>query len=172
MSDPLGPAGTGRLAHEHMAPMGQPMPMEAAVRQPSGRILLAVDQSGSSRAASDEAIRRAATERAALIVLTVLEPHNLHLPGGRVQRIDQERDRLTAGALAIVRRARSAGVQATYLIWEGDAAEAILDASRAEDADVIVLGSRPRTNLRRLILGSVSSAVYKRATCEVVVVPG
>ena len=145
--------------------------MEAAASPNSQRILLAVDQSGSSRAAADEAIRRAASEQAALIVLTVLEPHNLHLPGGRLQRVDQERDRLTAGALAIVHRARAAGVRATYLIWEGDPAEAILEASRAERADAIVLGSRPRTNLRRLILGSVSTEVSKRATCEVVVVP-
>ena len=145
--------------------------MEAAALPISQRILLAVDQSGSSRAASDEAIRRAAREQAALIVLTVLEPHNLHLPGGRLRRIDQERDRLTAGALAIVHRARAAGVQATYLIWEGDPAEAILEASQAEHADVIVLGSRPRTNFRRLILGSVSSVVSDRAVCEVVVVP-
>ena len=42
----------------------------------------------------------------------------------------------------------------------------------APEADVIVLGSRPRTNLRRLILGSVSSEVVRRASCEVVVVPG
>jgi nucleotide-binding universal stress UspA family protein len=152
-------------------PMAQSVAMEAAVRVMPERILLAVDQSGFSRAASDEAIRRASRGRAALIVLTVLESHNLHLPGGRLQRIDQERDRLTAGALAIVQRARSAGVRATYLIWEGDPAEAILEASHAERADVIVLGSRPRTNLRRLILGSVSSEVSRRALCEVVVVP-
>jgi nucleotide-binding universal stress UspA family protein len=145
--------------------------MEAVARQGPHRILLAVDQSGSSGGASDEAISRAAREQAALIVLTVLEPHNLHLPGGRLQRVDQERDRLTAGALAIVHRARAAGVRATYLIWEGDPAESILEASLAEQADMIVLGSRPRTNFRRLILGSVSSAVSKRATCEVVVVP-
>jgi nucleotide-binding universal stress UspA family protein len=144
--------------------------MEAA-RPNAQRILLAVDQSGSSRAASDEAILRAAREQAALIVLTVVEPHNLQLPGGRLQRVDQERDRLTAGALAIVHRARAAGVRATYLIWEGDPAEAILEASRAEHADAIILGSRPRTNLRRLILGSVSTEVSQRATCDVVVVP-
>jgi nucleotide-binding universal stress UspA family protein len=34
-----------------------------------------------------------------------------------------------------------------------------------------MLGSRPRTNIRRLILGSVSSEVSKHATCEVVVIP-
>jgi nucleotide-binding universal stress UspA family protein len=136
------------------------------------RILLAVDQSGSSEHAAAEAIARAGAAGADLLVLSVVEPHNLRLPGGRSQRVDQERDRLTEGAQAIVRKARRAGVAATWLIWEGDPAEAILDASRSEGADMIVLGSRPRTNLRRLILGSVSSEVARRAACEVVVVPG
>ena len=62
-------------------------------------------------------------------------------------------------------------MKATFLIWEGDPAETILEASRSEQADFIMLGSRPRTNLRRLVLGSVSSQVAKLATCEVVVVP-
>ena len=142
------------------------------LRAPRGpRILLAVDLTPASRDAADEAIKRARDDGADLIVLSVVEQHNLHLPGGGARRVDQERDRLAAGAQAIVRQARDAGVRATFLIWEGDPAEAILEASRSEDADVIVLGSRPRLNVRRLILGSVSSEVAKRATCDVVVVP-
>ena len=62
-------------------------------------------------------------------------------------------------------------MSATYLIWEGDPAESILEASSAEGADVIVLGSRPRTDLRRLLLGSVSTHVTRTASCQVVVVP-
>ena len=135
------------------------------------RILLAVDLTPASRDAADEAIKRAKGDGAELIVLSVVEQHNLHLPGGGARRVDQERARLTAGAQEIVRQARAAGVRSTFLIWEGDPAEAILDASRSEDADVIILGSRPRLNVRRLILGSVSSEVAKRATCDVVVVP-
>ena len=135
------------------------------------RILLAVDLTPASREAAQEAIKRARDDGAELIVLSVVEQHNLHLPGGGSRRVDQERDRLAAGAQAIVRQARDAGVRATYLIWEGDPAEAILEASHAEGADVIVLGSRPRLNVRRLILGSVSSEVAKRATCDVVVIP-
>ena len=135
------------------------------------RILLAVDLTPASREAAQEAIKRARDDGADLIVLSVVEQHNLHLPGGGSRRVDQERDRLAAGAQAIVQQARDAGVRATYLIWEGDPAEAILEASHAEDADVIVLGSRPRLNVRRLILGSVSSEVAKRATCDVIVIP-
>ncbi len=145
------------------------------MREPHGphgrRILLAVDLTPASRDAADEAIKRAKDDGADLIVLSVVEQHNLHLPGGGSRRVDQERDRLAAGAQAIVRQARDAGVRATYLIWEGDPAEAILEASHAEGADVIVLGSRPRLNVRRLILGSVSSEVAKRAICDVIVIP-
>jgi nucleotide-binding universal stress UspA family protein len=135
------------------------------------RILLAVDLTSASREATSEAIRRAQDEGAELIVLSVLEPHDLPIPGGRTRRVDQERDRRTSAAQAIVQRAKDAGVRSTYLIWEGEPAEAILEASQAEAADIIFLGSRPRLNVRRLILGSVSSEVARRATCPVVVVP-
>jgi len=141
-------------------------------RDPSARrVLLAVDQRTAANGSVDEAIRLARDERADLIVLSVLEPSNLRLPGGLTRRVDQERDRLETGARTIVSRAREAGVSATYLIWEGDPAETILEASSAERADVIVLGSRPRTDLRKLFLGSVSSHVTRTASCQVIVVP-
>ena len=162
----------GRMAHVHGKAHRHPVRMKTSPAKQATRILLAVDQAGSSAAASVEAIRRAKADGAELVVLSVVEPRNLHLPGGRTRRIDQERDRLTSGAQAIVQRARESGVHATWLVWEGDPAESILEASRAESADVIVLGSRPRTNLRKLILGSVSSEVARQATCDVVVIPG
>ena len=139
--------------------------------QPLRRVLLAVDQRTAAKAAIEEAIRLASEEHADLLVLSVLEPSNLRLPGGLTRRVDQERDRLESGARSIVRRARDAGVSATYLIWEGDPAETIVEASSAEGADVIVLGSRPRTDLRRLLLGSVSTHVTRSAACQVIVVP-
>jgi nucleotide-binding universal stress UspA family protein len=139
--------------------------------RPARRVLLAVDLAGSAAAASAGAIERARQDHADLVVLSVLEPHNLHLAGSRSKRVDQERDRLASGAQAIVRRAHDVGVAATYLIWEGDPADTILEATAAEGADLIVMGSRARTNLRRLLLGSVSSEVARRAECEVLVVP-
>jgi nucleotide-binding universal stress UspA family protein len=140
--------------------------------QPPHRILLAFNQARSSARASEEAIRRAAADGSELLVISVVEPHSLKLPGGLTRRVDEERDRLTSAAQVVVRQAREAGVRATFLVWEGDAAESIVEASAAEHADLIVLGSRSRANLKRLILGSVSSEVVRRASCEVVVVPG
>jgi nucleotide-binding universal stress UspA family protein len=158
------------MARSRHAPGADPDVVQPLAR--ARRILLADDQSSSSRAAAAEAIRRAAADSASLIVLSVAEPSSLHLPGHRPQRLDQEHDRLEAGAVALVRLAREAGVDATWLIWDGEPAETILEASRSEEVDLIVLGSRRRTNLKRLILGSVSSVVARAATCEVVVVPG
>jgi nucleotide-binding universal stress UspA family protein len=71
----------------------------------------------------------------------------------------------------LVHRARAAGVQATFLVWEGDPAEAILAASESENVDAIVLGSHGRGLLGRLVLGSISAHVSELATCRVVVVP-
>jgi nucleotide-binding universal stress UspA family protein len=132
-------------------------------------VLLAVDLTNASKGAIAEAIRVAAADGADLVVLSVVEPSNLHLPGGGSRRVDQERDRLETGVRDIVRRAQVAGVQATHLVWEGDPAGAILDAAIAEGADVIVLGA-PRTGLRRILPGNVSSQVSRAATCRVVVV--
>ena len=145
--------------------------MESPAIPAAPRIMLAVDLTSASKGAVEEAIRLAVADHADLIVLSVVEPSNLHLPGGRMRRVDQERDRLETGVRAIVSRARDAGVSATYLVWEGDPAESILAASISEAADVIVLGSRGRTSLRRLLLGSVSSQVARVASCRVVVVP-
>jgi nucleotide-binding universal stress UspA family protein len=150
---------------------GEDVRMEARRVESRRRVLLAIDLSSASKGAIDQAIRLAADGGAELVVFSVVEPSNLHLPGGRSRRVDQERDRLEAGVHDVVARARAAGVSATYLIWEGDPAESILEASASEGADVIVLGSRRRADLRRLLLGSVSSEVSRRAACEVIVVP-
>jgi nucleotide-binding universal stress UspA family protein len=153
-------------------PVAVKQPESVGHQRAASRVLLAVDPTAASPRATAAAIAAARDGRADLVVLSVVEPRHLRLPGGWSRRVDQERDRLASGAQTIVRRARDVGVGATYLIWEGDPAEAILDAAGSEGADLIVLGSRGRTDLRRLLLGSVSSEVARRATCRVEVVPG
>lgn len=57
----------------------------------------------------------------------------------------------------------------THSLAIGGAANALVAA--AEDADLVVVGSRGRTGLKAAILGSVSNSVASRAVCPVVVVP-
>jgi nucleotide-binding universal stress UspA family protein len=137
------------------------------------RLLLATDLSSASELAADEAIRLAVQHSAQLIVLSVIDPGRLRLPGGRfLRRMDQERSRVESGAQMVVSRARAAGARATFLVWEGDPAEAIIAASESESADAIVLGSHRRGLLGRLVLGSTSARVSDEARCRVLVVPG
>ena len=132
-------------------------------------ILLAADPDGSSAHAADEAIDLAAAQEAVLLVLTVVPPDLLPRPLRRGSA-DADRERRDRVAREIVARAAAKGVTATSVIWYGAPGEAILEATRTEHADVVVLGSRKRTNVHRL-LGSVSSHVAREAPCLAVIVP-
>jgi len=65
---------------------------------------------------------------------------------------------------------RSAGLTAEADRREGDAAAEILAAAAASSADLIVMGTRGRTGIRRLVLGSVARNVLQHATCSVLIV--
>ena len=139
------------------------------VGRPVRHVLLALDLGASSLRAVDEAIDLAADQGAVLMILSVVPPRDLHrLRQGALGGERQRRDRT---AREIVARAAANGVTATSVIWYGEPATAILDAAWSERADVVVLGSRRRTDLGRLLRGSVSSHVASAATCPVVVVP-
>jgi nucleotide-binding universal stress UspA family protein len=135
-------------------------------------LLLATDLSSASERAADEAIRLAVESNALLVILSVVDPRRLRLPGGRfLRRVDQERSRIEDGAKLLAERARAAGARATFLVWEGDPADVILAASEAEDVDVVILGSHRRGLLGRLVLGSMSARVSEQSRCPVLVVP-
>jgi nucleotide-binding universal stress UspA family protein len=60
-------------------------------------------------------------------------------------------------------------VAVTTRVVEGDAVDALLDASRS--ADVLVLGSHGHSRLFHAVLGSVAEECVRRAKCPVLVVP-
>ena len=136
------------------------------------RLLLATDLSSASERAADEAIRLAVESGALLVVLSVVDPRSLRLPGGRfLRRMDQERSRVEDGARRVADRARAAGAKATFLVWEGEPAEVILAASEAENVDAVILGSHRRGLIGRLVLGSMSARVLEQSRRQVLVVP-
>jgi nucleotide-binding universal stress UspA family protein len=141
--------------------------------RPFAAVLLATDLSATSAPAEDEALRLAARLHARLLAVSVIDPGTLRLASGRFSaRVDQVRDQRSAAAQALVARGRQDGVPCEFLVWEGDPGEAIVDAARAENADLIVLGSHGRRGVHRSIFGSVSDHVVRNAPCPVVVVRG
>jgi nucleotide-binding universal stress UspA family protein len=138
-----------------------------------GRILLATDFSDASTGATSQATELAAQLGAEMIVVSVIDPRSLRLPGGRVAaRLDQVRAAREVAAQAIVADGRAIGVRVQFLVWVGEPGERIVEAAQAEAADLIVVGSHGRGSVGRFLIGSVSDHVVRHAICPVMVVRG
>lgn len=124
-------------------------------------VLLATDGSPTSDEATREAVRLAAELGARLLIVSVVAAD------GKQREARQD---LEANGIRLVARAKEIGVEASYLIWEGEPGESIVAAADAEGADLIVMGTRGLGKMGRLILGSVSDAVIRQGHCPVVVV--
>jgi nucleotide-binding universal stress UspA family protein len=57
------------------------------------------------------------------------------------------------------------------LVMRGAPASGVLEAAQAAVTGLIVVGTRGRTGLARLALGSVAEAVISGASCSALVVP-
>lgn len=62
------------------------------------------------------------------------------------------------------------GCNSQVEIVTGDPAEEIVRLAKIHKADLIVLGSRGLTGMKRILLGSVSSQIVEDAPCSVLVV--
>jgi len=135
------------------------------------RILLATDLSPVTDDATDWAFTLAKRSDAALLVVSVIDPRELRLPGGRFRaRVDQVRDGREAAATILVERGRRLGIPVTFLVWTGEPGESIVLAAEAEDVDIILVGAHGRGAIGRLVMGSVSEYVARHAPCPVLIV--
>ena len=64
-------------------------------------------------------------------------------------------------------RANGEGVSVYTLLKEGKIVEEILNIIKERRIDLVVMGSRGQSNIKKLFLGSVSSGVVKEAVCPV-----
>jgi nucleotide-binding universal stress UspA family protein len=95
------------------------------------------------------------------------------------------RERMTGGAHAetvdlrkvadgVLKRATrdavARGLDVETHVREGDPAEVIIDVANEQHADLIVVGSRGLTGIKRFLLGSVSSKVSHHASTSVMIV--
>jgi nucleotide-binding universal stress UspA family protein len=135
------------------------------------KLLLATDLSEASSSATDEAFELAARLHAKLLVVSVIDPGSLLLPGGRFRsRVDQERERRERQAQELVERGRDLGLDVSFLVWTGDPGDMIVEAAEAERVDMVLVGSHGRGPVGRFFIGSVSEHVVRRAPCPVLVV--
>jgi nucleotide-binding universal stress UspA family protein len=141
------------------------------------KILLAVDDSKYSEAATQAVLRQTRPEDTELRVLSVIEIPS-HLTAGGMAGYDpaldaeltEETDQAKALATKTEELLRSKGFKVTSAAEWGDPKYKIIDVANEWGADLIVLGSHGRSGLNRFLMGSVSDAVSRHAPCSVTIV--
>ncbi len=149
------------------APAASPAPTQPSTLR---KLLLATDLSEASFSATEEAFDLAGRLDASLLIVSVIDPGSLLLPGGRFRaRIDQVRERREQLAQELVERGKRDGITVSFLVWTGDPGDMIVSAAEAERVDIVLVGSHGRGAVGRLLLGSVSEHVVRNAPCPVLV---
>ena len=140
------------------------------------RILVAFDGSSSSLAALDVAVEMAKRDKAGLTAVSVSSvPTAIPLGpgGGGFDKIVSE-SRKEAKDLADKAKEKAAkggiSIKAEVLNGSNGIAAAIVNYAEDDKSDLIVMGTRGRTRLKKMLLGSVAQGVVTYAPCPVIVV--
>lgn len=133
-------------------------------------IVVPLDGSTVAEAALTPAIDLAREAGAKLVLLRAAEAHPLPMADPVEAQVSVMRD--AQEYLAAVReRAVTAGVvEVDASAWYGPPVEAIVEAARYRDADLIVMSSHGRSGIARLVMGSVTETVLRSTTVPVLVI--
>jgi nucleotide-binding universal stress UspA family protein len=123
----------------------------------SAQVLVAVDQSPEATAAARVGAQLARSLQARVAIVHVSQ-------AGVAREVAEAPERLAQMELAKV------GIEAKVMARGGDAADEIVAAALSFGADLLVMGSRGRSPVAGLLLGSVSQDVVTRASCPVLLV--
>jgi nucleotide-binding universal stress UspA family protein len=139
------------------------------------RITVAIDGSPNSDDALDAAIDLAKKYGSELTILAIAPFVPVYLPSAGpyvATAMSQAEVPQYQGLVdAAVKKAQSAGLSAvTGLCREGVVVDEILSHLETHPADLVVVGSRGLSAAKRLLIGSVSSALVTHAPCPVLVV--
>jgi nucleotide-binding universal stress UspA family protein len=140
-----------------------------------GKVLAATDFSDPSMPAIEAAAAEARRLRTTLSIIHAMDILPLMLPTVEgvaypVLPVDVNthiRESSKRELDGCVRRFKAKG---GGILYEGDAADAIVNAASELPARLIVVGTHGRTGLSRIALGSVAEAVLRSAPCSVLVV--
>ncbi len=150
----------------------------ARPHEKTGKILAATDFSDAAVPAVETAVAEARARGARLTLLHCLDvfpnpamgwgaPFGASLVVPPPDLVDQVRQGATETLRATLQRF---GADGDTLAPVGEAVTSILDAARTLPADLIVLATRGRTGIRRMVLGSVAEKVIALAPCSVLAV--
>lgn len=132
-------------------------------------ILVPLDFSGKSRQALRYAVPIALKFNARIVLLHVV-PDARSAPGAKAAAAPTPAARRHAAAKRLAETAATLlppGLHGRNVVRTGAAAAGILDAAGQLNADLIVLTTRARSGLRRILHGSTAEKVMRHAPCPV-----
>lgn len=136
------------------------------------RLLLATDFSDWARRAEEYACSLAASWQAGLTVMTVLEfPPGMDPEYAINKQYLTERMHDASSRLAEFKgRAQQRGIATTMRTATGIPSEEVIAAARAEETDLVVVGTRGKSGLANVLLGSTAERTIRMAPCPVLAV--
>lgn len=138
------------------------------------KIVCAIDLSEQSKVIADYAVMLAKMSNSSIVVVyvapTLTQYTGFHIPPNTIDSFVGE---IVAGAEQTIKNfvdTHFQGVNARGTVVVGYAAEEILSLAEIEKADMIVMGTRGRKGLDRILFGSVAEKVVKSSSCPVLTV--
>lgn len=135
------------------------------------KILVPLDGSEHSKRALEEAVQIAKKVGGKITLIHVFSVSPFAVTPMQVYNYakamrEHGNDILTEGQ----KKAEAEGVQAETLLVDGHTVEEILKSAGEGNFNLIVIGARGLSKIKELLMGSVSDAVTKHASCPVLVV--
>ncbi len=135
------------------------------------RILIAVDDTPASHAAIEQGLALAVAEAAEVVfvnVVSIVGEQFVHGPG-KPDRVPERAQ--TEVLVAACAKAEELGVASTTELLVGYPPTQIAAVAEDLDVDLIVVGARQLTGVKRFLLGSTSRALIGDTTRPLLVVP-
>jgi len=134
-----------------------------------GDILLAYDGSKYSEAALSEAINYAKSYEGSLKIVNAVYTNDefiANAPDIVDKMVQKAKDSLESAK----EKAEKEGVKAETFVREGEPYDVIISLTEELKTNTIIMGSRGKTKLGRILMGSVTSRVIGHAHCPVMVI--
>lgn len=139
-------------------------------------VLVPVDGSDQSEKAFEYVLDEVPEPK--ITLLHVINPVNVMSYGGDdsfdakgyQEEVKRRRDREEAMLEEYRATATARGIEVETLLTTGKPAKRILETVEANDIDLIVMGSRGRSGVGRVLFGSVAETVTRRASVPVTIV--
>ncbi len=140
------------------------------------RILVPIDGSNCSMRAARYAIEVAKLQRAEILCIHIIQklPYSYEFTGSVIEQyIKDIKNRSQEWFDKIVKIAKNEGIEniKTEVIMDvRSIPDTIINYASDKSADLIILGTKGRTGLQRVLLGSVANNVLQHSHCTVMVV--